>query len=461
MIKEKGQAALVIIFVLGIISVLIGVSLQKTGYVESVMGRNNENSLKAFYIANSGVEEAIYRIQLDSSFGYPSPGSFDLDVGEGKVEVEVTGSDENERIIESVGTWENYVRRVRVLVYNTSFKPGFIDAIHAGLGGVEIRNNSRVMGMEDADGNVYSKSFIKGAKNDYSLVSGECKTSASAIYGSAYAVETITKLADNDSGVCVMKDANAEFLDNCFVVGSAISPNTPPIDCPHLGEWVDDEPPPERDLPEMGVGTMKKFLDAKGEKFSGDCILDGSGGADDCSDGTNQIGTIKIEGNLIKPQNVDIVVSGPVWVTGDIIFESNSEIALGDVTTSQMVVSDGKIESNSNISYLPKEITDDEGNVTKAFLLFISTYDSGLESDDPLFCDDEAISLFSNNNSVLFYSTEGCILVNANSNFHGAILGEGIRVDNNSEVEYDPDLQGAIFGLTKSGGWQTIEFEEY
>jgi hypothetical protein len=39
-------------------------------------------------------------------------------------------------------------------------------------------------------------------------------------------------------------------------------------------------------------------------------------------------------------------------------------------------------------------------------------------------------------------------------------LGRGIRVDNNSNVEYDPDLQSAIFGLTKTGGWQVLTFKE-
>jgi hypothetical protein len=60
----------------------------------------------------------------------------------------------------------------------------------------------------------------------------------------------------------------------------------------------------------------------------------------------------------------------------------------------------------------------------------------------------------------LFYAKNGCVRVNSNSTFHGAILGIGIRVDNNSTVEYDPALQTAIFGLTRDGGWQTLSFEE-
>ena len=65
---------------------------------------------------------------------------------------------------------------------------------------------------------------------------------------------------------------------------------------------------------------------------------------------------------------------------------------------------------------------------------------------------------------MLFYATVGCVEVNTGTavgGFKGALLGEAIRVKNNTVIEYDPDLQTTIFGLSSTGGWQTLSFEEY
>ena len=139
---------------------------------------------------------------------------------------------------------------------------------------------------------------------------------------------------------------------------------------------------------------------------------------------------------------------------GNILFNSLGSIKPAPEVTeiSQVIVADGTITSESNMNY---------GANIHAYLLLISTYDPGLPEDQV--CSDTAtyaVSISSNSESVLFYSMNGCIQINANSQFYGAILGRGIRIDSNSNVEYDPDLQSAIFGLTKEGGWQVLSFKE-
>ncbi|MFH1971262.1 MAG: hypothetical protein ABIJ05_02665 [Patescibacteria group bacterium] len=445
--NQKGQAAILIIFVLGMMTLLIGLTLIKTGYGESLMGRRISQSTKAFYMANSGVEDALFKIAT-SGFGYPDSESFEINFEGGKAKVKVSATGKDERIIESVGIYANYLRKIKVIALNTSLKPGFLNAIHAGLGGVELRNLTLVAGKDDADGNVYSNSYIKGAKNDHTST-GECKNASSIIDGSAWAHTNIEKLAENDSGVCINKDAHAENLNNCYINGIPFSPNTVSSECPSGNSLTNEEAPDILSLPDMGVDIMKNYLSSKGTIFAGDCILDGSGGPRDCSNGTKVIGNLIIAGNLIKPSNLSFNISGPVWVKGNITLNSLGAIGLtSDIKEiSQIVLTSGKIISNSNLAY---------NSNGKAFLLFISEY----QSTNSNICDDPAITISSNANSVLFYSKVACILVNANSTFHGAILGEAIRVDNNSTVEYDPALQNAIFGLTKSGGWQIVAFAE-
>ena len=445
--KDSGSAAILIILVLGLVSVLIGISLTKTGYGASLMGRNTAASSDAFYAANSGVEDAFYKVKNVVGYGVSSPETYELTIGEGTAKVTVSGT-ESKRTIKSVGKSGRYVRRIEAEIQDTTLRPGFEYAIHSGVGGVELRNTTVVTGRDDSDGNVFSNSYIKGAKSDHNP-DGTCKNAASAVEGFVWAVTDIDKIAPNDSGVCVTKDAHAENFKYCYINGIPYGPNTPSADCTSGQPWQNEPVPDPVPLPDMGVDDIKDHLIRDGDYWSGDCIADASGGPQDCTEGTGIIGNLIIDGDLIKPSNENINVSGPIWVKRGINFESNGIVGLTpDITeVSQIVVADEPIIIDSNVTF---------GSNGTAFLFFIATYVPGSGE----ICDDPSISLSSNTESVLFYANQGCITVTANSSFHGAILGEKILVDNNSQVEYDPALAEALFGITKEGGWQTLSFKE-
>jgi hypothetical protein len=448
--NQTGQAAIVIIFVLGMVSLLIGLSLLKTGVIESFLGRGKVESVQAFYLANAGVEDALYRIQRPDNFGFPGPTSYTLNLPGGTAEVKVYGT-EDFRTIETAGNDGKHLRLLKVEVQNTSTMPGFVSAIQAGNGGVELEGTTEVRGKGGVPGNVYSKSFIKG--KDKKDTSTGCHNSASAIYGSAWAVDKIASL-DPGSGVCITASASATFLNNCFVHGTQFSPNSPQSCDGGISQYI--AAVPIIDLPDLGIDHIKNYLTDRGDIYNGDCEITGSGLSGDCLAGTKNVGDIKINGNLkINPKpGVTIKFTGPIWVTGNLEIVSNSRISPLSTSLSQITVVDGRINSSSNVSYYKNG---------SAFLLFISTYVSGPDSNNPTFCDNPAITLASNNESVLFYSMMGCVQVGTGTpggGFKGALLGEAIRVKNNTVIEYDPSLQTAIFGLTNSGGWQVLSFKE-
>jgi hypothetical protein len=453
----KGQAAILIIFVLGMVALLIGVSLVKTGFAESIMGRSTADSTQAFYAANSGVEDALYRV---GKTGYTfrdvsSPDVYNVVLEDSSTEkistnIKIYGTSD-EVTIESVGTYDNnirkYIRKIKTTAENTSAIPGFINAIQAGGGGVTLDNTTEVTGKGGVPGNVYSKSYIKGKVKDDTPTG--CKNAASAIYGSAWAVDKIDSL-DPGKGVCITASASATFLNNCYVHGPRYSPNSP-LSC-NGGTLHHVDSIPVRELPDVGVNKVKNYLTSHGNVIGG-CKLTGSGHLGDCMDGSDSLGDVIVNGDLEinATPGVTIKFTGPIWVTGNLIIRQNSRITPLSTTISQMTIVDKTITSESNVSYMKN---------VDAFLIFISTYLSGPDSTNPTFCDNPAITLSSNNNSVLFYSTVGCILINAHSEFKGAVLGEAVRVDNNSTVEYDPALQFAVFGLSSGGGWQISSFTE-
>lgn len=473
--NQKGQAAILIIFVLGMVSVLIGLSLVKTGFGESLMGRSEAASAKAFYAANSGVEEAFYQIGQNSSLGVGSPATLKVPVADGEAKVTVSGT-EDEKTIESVGVNGRYVRKLKVEVQNTLLKPGFLHAIFAGTGGIELKGNTTIT-ADSGPGDVYSIGEIKGAKNGFKKLTEDCtKESPAFINGNAYTESIITQLDDNGSGVCVKLDAYATKMDYCYIEGNAFTDSRDNTNCPARSP-SGSKTFTKYTLPDMVTG-MKNYLANKHDHvFKGHCIADGSGDSSDCSfghtfNGYPVIGNLIIykenenplgpvdpkDGSLEMPSGTQkIYIDGPIYTEGEINFNSGGDISpiidntgKSPLTINPMIVSENKIINSSNTKYL--NVLNKNGE--KVYLLLISTY----PSSDCI--TDSAINVHSNNDSVLFYAQDGCTLVNSNSDFHGSILGKTIRVEQQSIIRYDPDLANAKFTYTPTGGWITQSFKE-
>ncbi len=444
---QQGQDAILIIFVLGMIATLIGFSQVKLGTLESFRGRSSANSLQAYYSANSGIEDAIKRLED----GDVNDATLSVGGETNNVTVTIDDIDDNTKIIRSVAKNGKFVRRIQAKVLNSTIIPGFFDAIFAGAGGLYLDNNVVVKNIETAeDANVYSRTFIKGRKNSHNA-SG-CKNDSSAVYGSATAVDQISKWSNSDSGICVTKDAFATNLNQCYVFGDTVSVNSPSGQCQVGGSITSGSAAPELfDIPELGINSIKDYLSGQ-EEFSGDCLVDGVDPAD-CTKGTGVLGNIVIDGDLTVASNEDLVISGPIWIKGNLIINSQDDISMLDETTSRIVIVDGKINISSNVDF---------ASYDSVFLIMASTYDEG----EPLTCNDgnDAITISSNVPSVLFYADKGCVAVagpTAGSEITGAIYGNAVYLKNNSVLIYDPDLATAEFNLSEDGGFIITEFNEY
>ncbi len=168
--RQAGQAAILIVFVIGMISVLIGISLIKTGFNESIMGRNTSKSLNAFYAANSGVEEAFYRL----NHGSTNPGSFAIAVGAGSsAQVEISGTGD-QRTIEAIGKYKNLVRKIKTEVVKTTIDSPFQYAIQAGNGGLEFTKKADIVGDIYSNGDIAATKSVNvgGSVFAYGSVSG-------------------------------------------------------------------------------------------------------------------------------------------------------------------------------------------------------------------------------------------------------------------------------------------------
>jgi len=458
--KQQGFAALLIIFILGMVSILVASGLILTSYNESQMARSGASGTSAYYVANSGVEDAIYKLNTIPNYAALGPMPYTLAVNNGTTvgtaayTVSPVSGNIKQRTIDSVGTMGSYVSRIHALVENTSVKPGFKFAVQGGTNGVEI-DNSKV------DGDVFSNGYIRG--NKASVKNGACKdtgTGLAWITGTANAVDTIGKLDTNDTGPCITQNAIAAHLTECYVFGTRTSPNAVSSDCDGaVTPPVTSPAPTPAPLPlsESDIQSVKNYLTNKGTTHFGACTIDGTSHTTNCGGTTNTIGNIIITGNLDVSSNNTLTVSGPVWVKGTITFNSHVLVTI-TAPTGQIVVTDQPLTSDSNTAF------DHNGN---AYLLFISTYTpypspTPTPTPDPLstFCATPAISISSNTENVLFFAPSGCALINSNATFKGSLVAEKVKITNNSEVTYDSNLANAIFSTSQAGGWQIASFKQ-
>ena len=174
----------------------------------------------------------------------------------------------------------------------------------------------------------------------------------------------------------------------------------------------------------------------------------------------SSLGPIKIEGNLTFPSNSDdnpVVITGPVWVTGNILASNNAGIKLKEgLSYGYPVIADnpadqvnlGKINLNNNV------ITQDSPQGGK--LLFISINKS-LDAANP------AIWLYNNVNKdkaqSIIYSLYGMIKVENNAKFI-EVTGYAIYLANNAEIVYEAGLINSNFSSGPGGGWEVTDWKE-
>jgi hypothetical protein len=161
--KQKGFAALLIIFILGMVSILIASGLILTGYNESQMARSGASGTTAFYAANSGVEDAIYKLTKNSFV--VGMNKFNLDLGNGNNASVSASVATNSATIRSIGTVDQFVSIINAKVSSASVSGEIKYAIQAGEGGIKF--DDKVKG--NITGNVYSKGNINADK-DISII---------------------------------------------------------------------------------------------------------------------------------------------------------------------------------------------------------------------------------------------------------------------------------------------------
>lgn len=155
MLKFKNKKGFIMFFMAALVLVLmfgIGVSVYILTYREQKILRNITRSSQAYYTAEAGIEDSIYR--LISGKNYEATNQ--LVVGQGLADISIY-SEDGLQVIESTGTILQRVRKLKIILDLKTTTISFHYGAQVGKGGLEIQPNAKV------HGNVYSNGSIQGS----------------------------------------------------------------------------------------------------------------------------------------------------------------------------------------------------------------------------------------------------------------------------------------------------------
>lgn len=422
LVNQKGFAALFFVIIVLSLILAIGISIVILTLGQQIISGNITKSSQAHYTAEAGLEDALVRLAKGKNWS----SSYNLGVGSISADVEISNMIGGSRTITSSGNFMNRVRKNQVIYQISTDKISFYYGVQVGDGGMEMKSNARVKGNVFSNGSVIAPD------------------------GQGFIDNTII-VAHNGNrieGLEIGEDASVHTCKNSTIVGNLIYVSGgSTINCP-AGGTVKSQPneilPQDLPIPQSQIDDWKNEA-SNGGIINNDYVLDL--GASD-SLGPIQIGTAIQPKNLTIDNGSNLKITGTIYVTGDVLFDNNSIIELdynAYGSTSGIIIADGKVTIRNNATLRG---TGEVGS----YLLIVSTNNS-LDPANP------ALSIKNNAEGAIFYTNSGLILINNNVRAR-EVTGYKIKMENNSEVEYEIGLENAVFSGGTGGSWQIRSWKE-
>lgn len=405
-VSSPGFAALTtLIFVVSISSIIIS-SFAFVSLREVRIARAYSNSIRSYYTAEAGIEDAVYRFVT----GREIENGETIAVGNatGTISIVTLGSKKT-ITVEAISNSSIY-RTVQSVIQIEGTPVGFSYGVQVGNGGFELGDNSSIIG------NVYSNGTITGA--------GKTK---STITGTAQSAATIQDIRVEGSGY-------ANILDDCYVGGTAYY-KTSITGCTATSTTVLSQAPAAQPFPVSAAQIAEWKDDAEAGGTQGGLTMGNNANL--------TLGPKKIAGNLVVGNSATLTLTGTIWVTGTITLGNNAVIQLssGYGANSGVILADGAVSTGNSASLRG---TGQAGS----YLLVVS-----------LFGPTNAITIGNNATSSIFYAPNGIIDI-GNGLALREVVGYGLRIGNNATITYDQGLLNSNFTSGPTASWVIQSWKE-
>jgi len=442
---ERGQAMMVATMLFLVVSVTIIFGLAGPILKQQRIASNLVLSRQSYFLAEAGLEDVVYRLKT----GKPVSSTEVLSLAGGTTTTVTTDTAGGKQIMAIGGVGET-VRKVEVdllLGVGIAFHYG----VQVGQGGLEMSNLSRIIGNAYSNGNIIGANsariqgtaiasgptgIIEGMDIDGDAWSHTIRGLSNVGGNATHSVlqdTTVTGnvVADSISDCTIGGTAKYDTRSSCTVTGTIITPN------PDVFVPADILPLP---ISEAQIDTWEQEAEAGG--VTGDQIY---------SSGSRNLGPKKINGDLILSNTAELVVTGTLWVTGEIRLSNNTTLRLDPSYGSSSGVVMAGIDESATTGYI--EISNfaqalGSGSVG-SYIMLLSQKEMG----------SNAIKTPNNSVAAILYAGEGQIEI-GNSAALKEITAYKLKITNFATVTYESGLANTNFSSGPGGGYEILSWEE-
>jgi hypothetical protein len=412
--KNGGQAMIVSVIFFLFISLAIISGLVSPSVREFKVANDLIKSKQSFFLSESGVEDAFYRLKTAKMIG----DSVEIILDGNSVITNITDSGYNEKTISSLGDVLDRERK-NELVLTTGQGVSFSYGIQAGTGGFSI--NKAIV-----NGNVFANGDIIGTHSDATV-----KGTAVSSGGSGLINNLKVGLDINGTG-----NAQAHTVTNATVQGT--------IYCKH-GSGNNKSCNTSLVDP---VAAPMPVTQAMIDQWKADANINNDAVSSLTISTPAQLGPKKITGNLTI--NADLTITGTIYVAGRIIFKNGVHVSLSPSygTTGGIMLTDGYIDMSNLVNF-------SGSGSDGSYILLLTTSScptTGCSSTD-------AIGIYQNANAVILNAQNGTLHVHNNVKLNEAV-GKKIMMDNGAEINYLTGLANTAFSSGPTGGWNLKSWKE-
>ena len=418
--RNSGAAMLISVIFFLFISLAIIAGLVSPTVREFRNASVNLNSKKSYFLAESGTEDALYRILQNLTIS----NSETLTLNSNSAMTSITTLFGNGKQISSLGDVSNYQRKTNVTLVAGS-GVGFNYGIQVGTGGFTLSGGTTI------NGNVYSNGNIQASSGVH-------------ITGSAVAAGATSYIGDSGSnpwiGTVVIGSAGVGDAWAYNVRGGNVAGN---LYC-QIGTSNNKACNTSRGIPlfqpmpftDDDITAWKNTATAGGIITGAtQCPGGSSGGNCTVNSADATFGPGKITGNLTVNGGGTLTLTGTVWVVGTVNVTGGGNINLpaGYALNSETIVSDNLVNINGGGSL-------GSGN-PNSYLFIVSTSTSV-----------NAISVTGGAGAIAVDAQNGTVVLSGGASLNSAV-GKTITATGGTTVNYQQGLASPSFQSGPSGGW--------
>ena len=403
---------------------------------------------QALALAEAGIDTAVYELNQNGSYA----GETDTALGNGTFSVSVVDIEGNTKRISVTSFVPNSAnptatKVIQATVGIDSSVVSFHYGVHIGEGGLEMSNSSKVIGNAYSNGNIIgtNSARIQGtaiAAGPAGIIDGmdidddawsHTIRGASTVGGNAtHSVLQNTTVAgnvvaDSISNCTIGGTATYNARTNCTITGATTIPNS--------GAFV-----PSALLP-------LPISEAQIDEWEAEATAGGTIDSQTFSSGNRSLGPKKINGDLVMSGDAELVMTGTLWVTGELKLSVSSKIRLdASYGSSSGVILAGIDESATagaiEISNSAQVLGSGSAN---SYIMLLSQREMG----------SNAIKTSNSSTAAILYAGEGEIEI-SNSAALKEVTANKLKITNTATVIYESGLQNANFANGPGGSWAVV-----